>query len=112
MHVHRERAVAQKVIVQRRDLDTGGGKFCHDRIDLVLRQHEVAHHHTLSVRLFEREPPAERKAGFERDAIERGFQIGARQADTVDTARHRGAGFPERISDLRLPVVISGKSGC
>ena len=64
MHVHREGLVAQKVIVQRRDLDAARRKLGHDRVDLVHGQHEVAHHHALVAHLLEGEPAAEREAGF------------------------------------------------
>ncbi len=63
MHVHRERLVAKEEIVQSRDLDAGRGELCHDRIDLLLGQHQVAHYHALLTHLLEGEPAAERKSG-------------------------------------------------
>ena len=82
----------------------------HDRVDLFLGQDQIAHDHALIAHLLEGEPAAERKAGFERDAVERDLQIGARQTDPIDAARHRRTGLSERLADLRLPAVI-GRQG-
>jgi hypothetical protein len=64
MHVHRERLVAQQVIVQCRHFYAAGCKLCHDRRDLVHGQDEITHHHALIAHLLEGDPTAERKAGF------------------------------------------------
>jgi hypothetical protein len=109
MHVHREGLVAQEVIVQRRHLDAARGELCHDRVDLGLGQHEIAHHHALLAHLFEGEPAAKSKPGLQLDPVECDLQIGARQADAVDTARRRRAGLAKCFADLRLPVI--GKDG-
>ena len=69
-------------------------------VDLVLGQHEVAHDHGLSSHRLEGEPAAERKARLERDAVERHFEVGARQAHAVDAAGCTRAGFAERLADL------------
>ena len=108
MHVHRERLVAQKVIVQSGHLDPARRKFRHDRIDLGFGQHEIAHHHALIAHLLEGEPAAEREAGFQLDAVERDLQIGARQPDAIDAARCRRTGLSKRLADLGLPL-IGGK---
>ena len=76
-------------------------------VDLVHRQHEVAHHHALVAHLLEGQPAAERKAGFQLDAIQRDLQIGARQAHAVDATRRRRAGLSKSLADLRLPVIGS-----
>jgi hypothetical protein len=91
MHVHHKWLVAQKVIVQCRHFDPPGGELCHDRSDLVHGQHEIPHHHALVAHFLEGEPAAERKAGFQLDAVQSDLQIGARQADAVDVARRRSA---------------------
>src|SRR5262252_5496417 len=49
------------------------------------------------------QPPSERKAGLQLDAVECDFQIGARQADAVDAAGRRRPGLSQRLADLRLP---------
>jgi hypothetical protein len=66
------------VIVQSSHLDAARRELRHDRIDLVLGQHEIAHHHPLVANLLEGEPAAERKTGFQLDAVERDLQIAAR----------------------------------
>jgi hypothetical protein len=109
MHVHRERLVAQQMIVQGRDLDSGCGKLRHDRIHLVHGQHEIAHDHALFAHFLEGQPTAERKPGLQLDAVERRLQIAARQADAVDAARHLRAGLSERLADASLPAIIGSK---
>src|SRR5271165_161376 len=116
MHVHCERLIAQKMIVQCCHLDSACRKPCHDRGDLVHGQYKIAHDHALIAHLLEGEPAAERKAGLQLDTVERDLQIGARQADPVDATRRRGTGLPKRLADARLPVVIGcegepGRSG-
>ena len=105
MHVHRERLVAQQVIVQRRHLDPTLDELFHDWADLVHGQHQVAHHHAVVAHLGEREPAAEREAGLELDTVEGDLEIGARQADAVYPARHCRAGLTERLADAGLPVI-------
>ena len=49
-------------------------------------------------------PAAEREAGFQFDAVERSFDVGARQPDTIDTATCHS-----RLTELlchRLPLVL------
>jgi hypothetical protein len=72
MHVHRERLVAQQVIMQGRHIDAARREFRHDRIDLGFGQVEIAYHHALIAHLLEGQPAAQREAGFKFDAIERG----------------------------------------
>ena len=45
MHVERQGAAAQDVIMHRGDLEAARDQLGHDRIDLGLEQHEVAHDH-------------------------------------------------------------------
>src|SRR6516165_8255437 len=70
MHVHRERLIAQEVVVQCGYFDPACGELCHDRSDHVHRQHEITHHHALVAHFLEGEPAAERKAGFQLDAVQ------------------------------------------
>jgi hypothetical protein len=109
MHVHRERLVAQQVIVQCRHLDAAGRELCDDRVDLGLGQHEIAHHHALLAHFRQGQPPAERKAGFQLDAVKCDFQICARQTDAIDATRRRRAGLSKHLADARLPAVIGSK---
>jgi hypothetical protein len=113
MHIHRERLVAQQVIVQRRDLDFPRGELAHDGVDLIHGQHEVAHDHAVISHFLESEPTPERKTGFQLDAVECDLQIGAWQTDPVDATRRRRAGLAKRLADARLPIVIgsNGETG-
>ena len=60
------------------------------------------------VHRLEGDPAAERKARPERHAVERHFEVGAREAHAVDAARLHGAGFAERLGDLG-PVRLGGE---
>ena len=71
----------------------------HDRIDLGLEQHEVAHHHRAAMRRLERDPAAERERRLDGDAVERHGEIGARKAVAMDIAGH-GRLSAERSVDL------------
>ena len=111
-HVHVEgcRLRSQQMIVERRDLDAAFG--------------ELGHHRAISASVSTRspitmvalpsgpegEPGAEREARLQLDAIKRDMQIGARQADAINAARHCCAGFAERASDL-APVDFGGGGG-
>ena len=58
VHVERFRIGAQQMIVNRGDIDAAVEQLCHDRIDLGLEQHEVAHHHGAAVSRLECDPAA------------------------------------------------------
>ncbi len=108
VHVERHGLGAQQVVVQRADLDAAFLELAHDRGHLVLRQHEIAHDHGLRIHRLEGDPAAERKARPERHAVERHFEVGAREAHAVDAAGLHGAGFAERLCDLG-PVRLGGE---
>ena len=109
MHVKRRGIAAQHVIVDGGDLDAALDQLGHDRIDLGLEQHEVAHHHRFAMRRLERGPAAERQRRPDGDAVERHLQIGARKTVAMNVAGH-GAGPSQRLIDL-LPVDLLGM-GC
>ena len=102
VHVVRRGIAAQHVIVDRGDLDAVFDQFGHDRIDLGIEQHEVAHDHDPAVGRLECRPAAERQGGPNSDAIERHVKVAARKAVAVHVARHGGAP-PQRLIDF-LPV--------
>jgi hypothetical protein len=105
MHVHRERLIAEEVIVQGGHFDPASGELCHHRSDLVHRQHEIAHHHALVAHFLEGEPAAERKPGSQLDPVEGDLQISARQAHAIDASRRCRARFSKSLANLRLPVI-------
>jgi len=113
VHVHRERLVAEQVIVQCRHLYAAGCELGHDRRHLVHRQHEIAHDHALIAHFLKGEPAAECEPGLQLDPVERDFQIGAWQAHAVDAARRCRARLSKRLADLRLPVIGgNGQTRC
>jgi hypothetical protein len=93
------------VIVQCGHFDPARGELCHDRSDLVHRQHEITHHHALVAHFLEGEPAAERKAGFQLDAIQSDLEVGSRQAHAVYATRRRRTRLSKSLADLRLPVI-------
>ena len=109
MHIEGRGLCAQKMIMERGDLDAAFGKLGHHRRDLRFGQHEITHHHGGVAIRPEGEPGAEREARFELDAIQRHMQIGARQADAIDAAGHFRAGFAQRRGDL-APVHFGGRT--
>ena len=109
MHVEGQGRAAQHVIMYRGDLEAVLDQLGHDRIDLGLEQHEIAHHHGPAVHRLERRPAAQRQCRPDGDAIERHLQVGARKAVAMNVARH-GGGSSQRLVDL-LPVDLLGAGG-
>ena len=109
MHVEGQGTAAQDVIVHGGDLEAVLDQLGHDRIDLGLEQHEIAHHHRAAVHRLERRPAAERQCRPDGDAIERHLQVGARKAVAMNVAGH-GGGASQRFVDL-LPVDLLGAGG-
>ena len=64
--------------MHRGDLEAAFEQLRHDRIDLGLQQHEVAHHHGAIMHRLERDPAAERQRRLDGDAVERHGEIGTR----------------------------------
>src|SRR3989440_10418752 len=86
MHVECRRVATKDMIVDRRDLQAILNQHGHDGVDLGLEKHEVAHHHRSLMRGLHRDPAAEREGGFDRDAVDRHRQIGAREAVSMNVA--------------------------
>src|SRR5712691_9457939 len=84
---------AQQVIVYGRNLYAALEQLGHDRIDLGLEQHQVAHHHRFAVSRLECSPAAERQRRLDSDAVDRYLQIGSRKAVAV-TSPVTAAVFP------------------
>jgi hypothetical protein len=84
------------------DLEAAFDQLKHDRIDLALQQHEVAHCHGTPVCRLERNPAAKCQRRLDGDAIERHGEIGTREAIAMHVTRHGGLP-PERVINL-LPV--------
>jgi len=56
VHEHHARSLAHEVVVERRHLEAVVECDAHHRVDLVLRQHHVPHHHRLGAHGLERRP--------------------------------------------------------
>ena len=99
MHVERQRLGAQQVIVNSRDFKATFHKLGHDRVDLALQQHEVAHGHRHVPHRLERDPAAQRQRWPDSDAVKRDLEVAAREAVTMNGAAD-GAGSAENTVDL------------
>jgi hypothetical protein len=93
----------RKVIVERGHLDAVLDKRLHHRVDLLAGEYEVTHDHRLVAHWHEGEPGAEGEAGLDLDSVERDFQVGARQADAINSTGLDGALLPQGLTN-RLPV--------
>jgi hypothetical protein len=105
VHIHREGLVAQKVIVERGDLDAAFLELLHDRANLLARQHEVPHRHSARPHFLEGEPRAQSKSRLQLDPIERRLDVGSGKADAIDPARSFGARLAKCLGHLLLPIV-------
>ena len=85
-----------------RDLKSAFDQLEHHGIDFGLEQHEIAHDHGFPMHRFERDPTTKGERGLDGDAIERHVQVSAREAVTVNVARH-GRLSPKSVVDL-LPI--------
>ena len=98
--------------MERRNLDPVLEKFLHDRVHLLAREHEVAHHHRLVAHRHEGEPGAEREAGFEIHAVQFHLEIAARQPDAIDAAPLNCSLLAERLRD-GFPIRLGmGRNAC
>jgi len=59
----------QQVIVHRGDLQAVVDQLAHHGRDLLLSQHEIAHHHRLVAHRLERDPATEGESGAQRHAV-------------------------------------------
>ena len=89
VHVERRRLRTQQMIVQGRHRDAAREQLRHHRVDLILGEHEIAHHHRGVAFRLEREPAAECEGRQQRHAIDRHMQIGAREAVAMHVPWHR-----------------------
>ena len=100
----REELIATNSMILHELFFEGLGEDLHDRVQLSLGEHQVAHDHRLvTSRRMEGEPGAERQGRPDRDAVERDLQVRARQAEPADAARLPGGLPAEDLLDL-LPV--------
>src|SRR6266481_1435554 len=76
------RVVPKEMVVKRRHVDPVVEQRRHHGIDLFLQQNKVAHHHVGTVGPFgHRDPPAETEGRGRRYALNRDFQVAARDID-------------------------------
>src|SRR6185312_16922790 len=115
MHVHNTWGLVEKVVVERRDLQTGILERRHHGRYLLFRQYEVAHNHRIRSGLAERDPASKRQRRFEFHAFDGDFEIAAREAYFVSPIRLYLASASDRLFN-RLPlrrfvVVLLGYAG-
>ncbi len=110
MHVEGRGTGAQHMIVHGGNLKPAFNQLQHDWIDLGLQQHEIAHCHHPAMGWLERDPAAERERRFDRNAVERDREVGARESVAVYVAGHRRFSA-HGIIDL-LPVDVLRPCRC
>src|SRR5207302_5725399 len=64
MHVHNCRAFFEKMVVHCSDLKARRTEFCHDWIQFILKQYQIAHHHRVVIGSEKRRPRTERESGL------------------------------------------------
>ena len=104
VHVHVEdaRLLPEKMIVQRRHVEAGVEQCRHHRVDLVLREHQVAHHDVHPAGAFgHRQPAAEAERCRRLDAGDGDREIAARNVD-LEHAVLEIPLFAERGQDLLI----------
>ena len=85
VHVVDARRVEEEVVVQRGDIKPVGQQRGHHRIDLVFREHEIAHHHVHPARAFRQsQPSAKAERRGRGDAVDDDVQIIARDVHLQD----------------------------
>ena len=84
--VHEEdlRLIEEKVVMQPRNLEAGIERRAHRRVDLVLEDDRIAHHHCATVRGRERGPGAKAHEGGHGPLVDRDFHVSPRLGDFED----------------------------
>jgi hypothetical protein len=102
MQVHHVRRHLEQMVVQRRDAQPSLEQAGHDRVDLRIEQHEVAHHHRRAARRDEGGVGAQGERRLERHALHGDVQIRARQGHAEHPAWHHLPRRAERTLDRLL----------
>ncbi len=105
VHVVGRGIAAQDVVVDGGDLDPVLDQLGHDRSNLGVEQHEIAHHHRSAVRRLECGPAAERERGPDGDAVDRDLQVAARKAIAMDVAGNGAAATDCGIDFLPIDLL-------
>src|SRR6267142_2235233 len=85
-------------------------EFLHHGIDLVMQEHEIAHHHGLAAHFLECKIGTQGKSGPDRDPVEGDLQVAPPETDAVNSAGQLRAGSAERLCN-RSPVVVGCEGG-
>jgi hypothetical protein len=113
MHVECQRLGPQQVIVESRDFKATFQKLGHDRADLALQQHEVAHgHRHVGPHRLERDPPAQRESRPDSHAIKRDLQVRSREAITMNLAADRPGSAEDTIYLGPISALRLGSRNC
>ncbi len=91
VHVENRHGRSQQMIVDRGDLNPIGNQSLHDRADLGVREHQVAHEHRPIAGGQKGNPGAQRQCGFDSDTVDCHGQVRSRQTIFVRAAGLIGA---------------------
>ena len=94
------------MVVERGDREAGCQQPAHDRIYLLMRQHEVTHDHYLVAHGVERRPGAEGERRLDCHTVELNVQITAGEAITANTIGLRRSGSAKALVHERPPVAV------
>lgn len=90
MEVHGRGFGSEQVVVQRCHADRTLREELHDRADLVLGQHQIAHGHGVITHRSEGNPGPQRQAGFDLGPIDGDPKVSAWEAEPVNPIRLLG----------------------
>src|SRR5712664_3392024 len=106
MHVHHSRRLPHQMVVKRGFLCTALLKFLHYRLDLILSENQVAHHHCGSAISFECCPRSKCESWLDVDALERDMQVFSRHTELDYVTGLHLSGTTHRLLYL-LPIARS-----
>src|SRR5262245_28724647 len=93
------------MVVNRGDGDALLEQACHDTGDLLIQEHEIAHHHRAVAHLLESRVRTEREASLHVDALYLHLQIRAGHGDTENVPWLKLSGLSEGLFDS-LPLRV------
>jgi hypothetical protein len=88
------------MVMHGRNLKTCGAQFFHYRVQLVLKDDQIAHDHCIFVGAGECGPRAESQSRLDREPVNGNMQVGSRKSDLIYIADLL-AGPAQRLIDIR-----------
>jgi hypothetical protein len=86
---------AQQMVMNGCNDNAARHHLLHDRVDLVFKQDEIAHHHGLAFHLIERDPAGKGERRLDRHAVDGDVEVGARKGvESLSFALNRRSLLP------------------